>query len=565
MEKRKIIRRRLRKHERVRKSLSMFLVLAMLATASVSAVAFAVNSDDADTNAAYAESTYEAPPVEDGTDDAVTDGADEAAAGEDAGSADEVADEAPADAEFAEAGIVATSGQVRTVPLDLRGAPSEINAAEGWEWDAGSLELFLNGIDFNITLVSGDMLGIIVPDGTTIILANGSVNSVVTADAPGAGLNAAILGRGALTITNETGSGTSGTLNIHGGQAVSAYGIHNFSYAGAMTINGGTINASAGDAINLGWTGYSEGINNWGNFFINSGVLTATSGNASAQTYGINVAGNLFVGSAGTPTANDPLVFATSGNSLGDIAQSGSRPGHHSIGMLANELHFHNGTATAQSGTTANPNAMASAFWGWTRGITMGEFAYIQAPVNGVLGASTNAAPVPDSVVRDSEGTTVQTSAVISVRAFTVTYNGNGNTAGTAPVDNTIYSLESTATILGQGSLARAGYTFLGWALGSNATAPDYTAGDELVMTSNVTLFAVWERLPNGNGNNGGGTQGGTGTDSDSGTSGDSTTLGKLGDNSRIALSVIILLTALSAAAFALRKTDSSKIEGALA
>ncbi len=49
------------------------------------------------------------------------------------------------------------------------------------------------------------------------------------------------------------------------------------------------------------------------------------------------------------------------------------------------------------------------------------------------------------------------------LRSPEVTYNGNGNTAGSAPSDGNIYVEDQTVTVLGNtGGLERAGYTFAG-------------------------------------------------------------------------------------------------------
>ena len=96
-------------------------------------------------------------------------------------------------------------------------------------------------------------------------------------------------------------------------------------------------------------------------------------------------------------------------------------------------------------------------------------------------------------------------------QTYGVTYNGNGATAGTAPVDSTAYLTGANVTVLGAGNLARTGYTFLGWATTASATAAQYTAGNTFAMGSaNVTLYAVWSLIPtytvtyNGNGATGG-------------------------------------------------------------
>ncbi|MCL1885919.1 MAG: InlB B-repeat-containing protein, partial [Dehalococcoidia bacterium] len=94
---------------------------------------------------------------------------------------------------------------------------------------------------------------------------------------------------------------------------------------------------------------------------------------------------------------------------------------------------------------------------------------------------------------------------------FSVIYDGNGNTSGTAPIDiNSLYLGGSMVTVLGQGNLARTGYTFLGWSTSATATSATYTAGATFTINSNVTLYAVWQALPtyrvtyNGNGNTSG-------------------------------------------------------------
>ena len=47
---------------------------------------------------------------------------------------------------------------------------------------------------------------------------------------------------------------------------------------------------------------------------------------------------------------------------------------------------------------------------------------------------------------------------------YTLTYNGNGSSAGTAPTDGKTYQQGDKATVLGNtGSLVRAGYNFTGW------------------------------------------------------------------------------------------------------
>lgn len=79
-----------------------------------------------------------------------------------------------------------------------------------------------------------------------------------------------------------------------------------------------------------------------------------------------------------------------------------------------------------------------------------------------------------------------------NIATYTVTYHGNGNTAGANPDDANTYITGENATVLGQGSLVRDNYTFSGWATSANATTSQYQENDTLAITGNVDLYAVW-------------------------------------------------------------------------
>jgi uncharacterized protein (TIGR02145 family)/uncharacterized repeat protein (TIGR02543 family) len=79
-------------------------------------------------------------------------------------------------------------------------------------------------------------------------------------------------------------------------------------------------------------------------------------------------------------------------------------------------------------------------------------------------------------------------------QVYAVTYNGNGNTAGIAPVDANTYLNGVTVTVLDNtGSLIKTGYTFSGWNTNAAGTGIDRLAGSTFTMGStNVTLYAKW-------------------------------------------------------------------------
>lgn len=93
---------------------------------------------------------------------------------------------------------------------------------------------------------------------------------------------------------------------------------------------------------------------------------------------------------------------------------------------------------------------------------------------------------------------------------YSVTYNGNSNSGGTAPTDPlSPYLNTSTVTVLGNtGNLTRTNHTFIGWSTNSNATVAQYTAGSTFTINSNTVLYAVWSPpltvTYNGNGNSAG-------------------------------------------------------------
>ncbi|MDR0514936.1 MAG: InlB B-repeat-containing protein [Coriobacteriaceae bacterium] len=73
---------------------------------------------------------------------------------------------------------------------------------------------------------------------------------------------------------------------------------------------------------------------------------------------------------------------------------------------------------------------------------------------------------------------------------FVLTYNTNGAEGGIAPADATVYQTGDTVTLSGNaGSLAKAGYRFLGWSLTPGGAVVSAVTFDG----SDITVYAVWE------------------------------------------------------------------------
>ena len=78
--------------------------------------------------------------------------------------------------------------------------------------------------------------------------------------------------------------------------------------------------------------------------------------------------------------------------------------------------------------------------------------------------------------------------------SYTVAYNGNGNTGGTAPVDPASpYVDETTVTVLGNsGGLVKTGYLFDHWNTAANGSGISYAPSATFVSESNIVLYAQW-------------------------------------------------------------------------
>jgi uncharacterized repeat protein (TIGR02543 family) len=85
----------------------------------------------------------------------------------------------------------------------------------------------------------------------------------------------------------------------------------------------------------------------------------------------------------------------------------------------------------------------------------------------------------------------------------TVFYNGNGNTVGTAPPTQTSFTVNGYKDVVVEdvGTLAKEGYTFVGWSESQYGMSMLYFPGDTLQTGTaggggNVTLYAQWH-VPN--------------------------------------------------------------------
>ncbi len=74
---------------------------------------------------------------------------------------------------------------------------------------------------------------------------------------------------------------------------------------------------------------------------------------------------------------------------------------------------------------------------------------------------------------------------------YSLTYDGNGSTAGTVPEGGS-YLADIEVDVASQGSLERTGYRFDGWNTKSDGSGDAYKPSSKIKMPKDVTLYAVW-------------------------------------------------------------------------
>ena len=104
--------------------------------------------------------------------------------------------------------------------------------------------------------------------------------------------------------------------------------------------------------------------------------------------------------------------------------------------------------------------------------------------------------PTSNCTVTPATSTPAVESTTTTYR-FTLNYDANGATSGSAPAQQTATDSSQTHsfTLASKGTLARSGYKFLGWSESKTATTASYAAGASFSMTAGEkTLYAVWQK-----------------------------------------------------------------------
>ncbi len=225
--------------------------------------------------------------------------------------------------------VAADGALTRSQALDLTTATSDIpDTGEGWSWNNGTKTLVLNGMNLQTDAATPLLL----PFDSTIVLADGSVNTVATTYT-GTSLTRGIHCTGSLTI-----QGTTGTLNITSGVTTATSSTMGLSSGKNLTILGGTINALAQSS------GYSSiGIYAVTSVIISGGTVTATGSTSASSSVGILASSSVSItGATVTTTGNNGTQASFGIQSIGTAifsrstiyAKSGTAPTTHAVMAL---------------------------------------------------------------------------------------------------------------------------------------------------------------------------------------------------------------------------------------
>lgn len=77
---------------------------------------------------------------------------------------------------------------------------------------------------------------------------------------------------------------------------------------------------------------------------------------------------------------------------------------------------------------------------------------------------------------------------------YSVSYNANGASDGSVPLDSNTYTMGGSVPILGNtGTLVRTGYSFIGWGISSTDAVNQYVSGNTFTVgTNNIAFWARW-------------------------------------------------------------------------
>jgi uncharacterized repeat protein (TIGR02543 family) len=297
-----------------------------------------------------------------------------------------------------------------------------------------------------------------------------------------------------VTILGNSGSLTKSGVAVFAGWNTSADG------SGTNYVGGDTFNITQNTTLYARWVVAGSRLR------YNAGTGGSGTAPSSSGTYYTPFSTADIVGNTGSFTNTNSYTFGgwnTAANGSGTSYPPGSTytmPSSGTVDLYAQWINpattytltylagtGGSGTAPTGSPTTYSSNSTATIL-GNTGPFTNSDLTKIFYGWNTAANGTGTSYPAGSTITMNANKT-LYAQWVSATPQYTVTYIANGAT-GTIPSQT--YPGGVQATILGQSTLTRPGYTFLGWNTAANGTGSVYTPTSSVVINSNITLYAQW-------------------------------------------------------------------------
>lgn len=188
-----------------------------------------------------------------------------------------------------------------------------------------------------------------------------------------------------------------------------------------------------------------------------------------------------------TTTAAIKLTPTSSGSGSLSLTVDWSGVSGFSVASVRGTLASDSGSAANLSFTTSGSSATCS-----RSGLTAGSYALTFEACDS-SGTQISRTFTDTALIYNGKTSAGSASLSDSDFGYRVIYDGNGNTSGSAPTDGNVYASGTAITVPGNsGSLAKAGYLFMGWNTAAAGTGTLYRIGSSYTVSGTATLYARW-------------------------------------------------------------------------